>query len=309
MQRTWPRLALLAGLCSASPALSAETPPRVRVVSGVDSTGLATDQWLDILRRRLTPARLDSLRAIRRPLSADERDWSAMIELHSKQWPAEVAAVAAIFEPAGLPESILVVLGNRGGEDAFTHDATTMAFDLSALQRVYGAAGDAENALRIDRFFRHELTHLLQKRWLALHPWPASSPLRVALLDIWTEGLGNVYSLSERWRPIGGMPAAATTSALAKLEPLFVARLSALACADSARGAALLAGLSNGPFEQKWGALPAALWLADEARSNEGALRDFVRAGPDGVWDLARRHLTNPRADSLAAARRAVREC
>jgi hypothetical protein len=49
--------------------------------------------------------------------------------------------------------------------------------------------------------------------------------------------------------------------------------------------------LSAGPFAEKWGALPAALWLAGETADSAGALRRFVAAGPPGVWALAERRM------------------
>lgn len=91
-----------------------------------------------------------------------------------------------------------------------------------------------------------------------------------------------------------------------------MARLAALACATPERGEALTADLSRGHFDRKWGALPAALWLEEEPGEPGEALRRLVVAGPEGVWDLADRHLPAPLrpvlrearlADSLCAAR------
>ena len=171
-----------------------------------------------------------------------------------------------------------------------------------------GRRSAPENQARIDRFFRHEFAHVLQKAWLAQHPWPGNTPLRAALLDIWTEGLGNYYSLSEQWSGEGGARSATTSRVLAELEPRFVARLAALACATSAATPALLAGLASGPFEKKWGALPAALWLKEEPGPAADALSRFVHAGPDGVWGLALRHLPPDLQRALAEAR-AVSAC
>jgi hypothetical protein len=46
-----------------------------------------------------------------------------------------------------------------------------------------------------------------------------------------------------------------------------------------------------GPFDRKWGALPAALWLDEEVHRSPEAMRQYILAGPDGIWDLADRHL------------------
>jgi hypothetical protein len=58
-------------------------------------------------------------------------------------------------------------------------------------------------------------------------------------------------------------------------------------------------GLAWGPFREKWGALPVALWLAAESRGDEHALRPFVAAGSARVLALARRHLAPELAQRL----------
>ena len=50
-------------------------------------------------------------------------------------------------------------------------------------------------------------------------------------------------------------------------------------------------GLSMGPFEQKWGALTVALWLAQEARGDNTRLQKWVDAGPAGVLMLTKKYL------------------
>ena len=69
------------------------------------------------------------------------------------------------------------------------------------------------------------------------------------------------------------------------------------------RARALTADLSRGRFDQKWGALTAALWLQEEPGPPAEALRRFIVAGPAGVWDLADRHLP----DALRGVLREVR--
>ena len=58
-------------------------------------------------------------------------------------------------------------------------------------------------------------------------------------------------------------------------------------------------GLSSGSFAKKWGALPVALWLAQEAKGDGRRLRWWVRAGSDGVLDLARDRLDAGLASEL----------
>lgn len=296
---------------SLAPPSAAQSLPtaRVTIVSGTLPDGRATDLWLAALRRRLPPMAFDSVAGLRLPLIPAEQGWSDAIRSRAAHWESELPRMAALF-PGLEARSITVVIGNRGAEDAFTHDSTTIGFDLSALVRVYGAADGREAGDRLDRFFRHEVTHTLQKRWLARHRYAARTAIEHALLDLWLEGLGNFFSLSARWHPgADGAPTDITRRTLANLEPRFVARMTTLACADSTTAAPLLADLSAGPFEQKWGALPVALWLLEEHRSDSLALRAFAVAGPAGIWPLAQRHLSRPLADSLAQARVRAARC
>src|SRR5262249_40728843 len=94
--------------------------------------------------------------------------------------------------------------------------------------------------------------------------------------------------------------------ALTELEPRFVARLTALSCSSGDAEPALRAGLSSGPFAQKWGALPVALWLAADGPD---ALRRFVESGPASGWDLADRPLDAALRRTLAEAKQVAATC
>jgi hypothetical protein len=284
-----PAVAALGLLTTGLPAGPVDST--LQVVSGTTAAGDATDRWLAMLRKRLPPTEYDSVARLRKHRTPEEQAWASLIQSRIDSWEREIPVLGNPFQPVAPPNRVLLVLGNRGGGDAFTHDTTTIGFDLAELTANYGVAAQPQNPALMDRLFRHEFTHLLQKAWLPTHPWLADSPLRAALLDIWLEGLGNYYSLSDRWRRHNGQRSDVAQRALARLEPRFVTRLSALACADSDKAGALLAGISSGPFDQKWGAVPAALWLEDDQGASPTALRNLIVAGPAGVWELADRHL------------------
>jgi len=293
------------------PASSTSAPQGVelQVVSGTTDAGDATARWLAMLRKRLSPTEYDSVASLQQRETADEQGWALLIQSRTASWERGIPELAKPFDPVSPPGRVLIVLGDRGGGDAFTDDPTTIGFDLAELATNYGSAALPQNAALMDRLFRHEFTHLLQKAWLPTHPWNANSPLRAALLDIWQEGLGNYYSLSGRWRNQNGQRPAATQRALAELEPRFVARLSALACVEPGSAAALMAGISSGPFDHKWGAVPAAVWLDEDQATPTTALRNLVVAGPAGIWELADRHLAEPLRRVLAEARIADSLC
>jgi hypothetical protein len=279
------------------------------VVTAVTHDGHATQDWLAILRTRLSPAQYDSIAPLQKSLAPDEAAWDSLIRARVPAWIGLAAPITSLYSPAQPPAVVRVMVGNRGADDAFTAHNHTIAFDLSRLVSVYGPASDPANGDRIDRFFRHEFSHILQKAWLAAHPWAITSSLHAALFDIWTEGLGNYYSLSNQWLDSQGQLTDRSRQTLAVLEPRFVSNLRALVCADSASAAPLLATLSSGPFDRKWGAVPAALWLASEPEPRDSALRRFIVAGPAGVWDLAGSHIAPELRDSLKAAEEATSQC
>jgi hypothetical protein len=265
--------------------------------------------WLVMLRRRLESPAYDTVALIGREWTAEELAWRDLIRQRAEAWEREIPALVHLFDPVAAPARATIVLGNRGGEDAFTHDSITIGFDLAALQRNYGDPGQPANQDRIDRFFRHEYTHLMQKAWLVTHPWPGSTPFAAALLDIWLEGLGNYFSLSERWKTVNGAPSESAARALTELVPRLVERMSALACATREEGEILMADLSMGRFDQKWGALPVALWLEREQSASPEALRRFVLAGPGGAWTLIERHVTQDQVGRLREARQRALKC
>lgn len=291
------------------PAVDAQEAGRIRVITDVTVEGLAGRRWLAMLRQRLPDSSYQALAHLARPLGDRERRWEALIRARSESWEHEIAGLAETYAPVHAPDLALVVLGNRGGEDAFVHDGTTIGFDLAALNASYGDPDEPENLARIDRFFRHEYVHLLQKAWLARLPAPGARPLDLAIMDMWSEGLGNYYSLSPRWRAPDGSLTSHAKAALERLEPRLVVRLAALACTSPAGGVRLASDLSTGPFAEKWGALPTALWLAAEEAESEGALRRLVLAGPDGVWALAERRLAPALRAVLMEIRAAAARC
>jgi hypothetical protein len=285
-------------------------PPasKIAVTTGIEEDGTASAIWLDLVRRR-RPEAVDDASRVRRPLDEKERAWAELIRSRAAEWPARLPSLVELFAPVDPPAAIRVVLGNRGAEDGFTHDPVTIGFDLSKLASLYGEAGSAENRDRIDRLFVHEYVHLLQKAWLPGHPQPRATPFELAELETWTEGLGNYYSMSKGWRASQGAPSATARAALERLEPRFVERMQALACAPPEEAARLTADLSNGPFAEKWGALTAALWIEQEASADPHAVRRFVQRVAAGIRELARRHLAPERFAALEQAREKSRAC
>ncbi len=287
-------------------AVTSSAQNHLQIILGVDESGHATALWQQIAQKH-SPDTFHEVESLAKPFTSAELAWVHLIQSHQPQWENEIPKLASPFRPVAAPYA-RIVLGNRGGDDAFTHDPHTICFDLDRIQTLYGDANSNDNPARIDHFFRHEYTHLLQKAWLPDHPLSLDTPLQLALADIWSEGMGNYYSLLSEWDPQDGHPSPKTIETLRVLEPRFLARLAAIACASPEQARKLSKDLSSGPFDRKWGALPVALWLQSE-NSNPEFMRDFVLGGTESVWKLAARHLSPTQKTQLDEIRAQEKTC
>ena len=276
-------------------SVACTAPPPLELRLGFTEDGSASPEWRAAVEAHTGFEPTWELR----PLSDAEAAWLDMVRarLHARE--ERIDDLCAPFEGVRPPRTLALVVGNQNGEDGFGLGEDVIYFDLSALVRSYGAANESVNAARLDRFFDHETTHVLHWRWARLHPQPIRTPLDRALWAMAREGLGNLRSLSETWVGPRGELTPLARETLAELEPILVERLERLAQATAEEESALHAGLSWGPFRRKWGALPVALWLAEESRGDDQALRAFVAAGSAGVLDLAQRHLAPDLAQRL----------
>lgn len=273
--------------------------PRLELRLGFEPDGAATQEW-----RAAVEAHTGTKPAWEpRPLTAEEEAWLALVRARRPSWEERMPELCLPFEDLHAPTHVALVVGHEHGEDGFGLGEDVIYFDLAALARDYGAASEPANPARLDRFFAHEFTHVLHWRWERTHPQAVATPLERALWAMAREGLGNLRSLSEAWvGPVGELTPLARET-LAELEPVLVERLAALARATAREEPALAAGLSWGPFRKKWGALPVALWLAEESRGDDRALRPFVSSGASGVLALARRHLAPELAERLPSVK------
>ncbi|MCA9522010.1 MAG: hypothetical protein KC609_13600 [Myxococcales bacterium] len=277
------------------PARLIGPPPALQL--GLTPSGTPSPRWLAAIvarrgNRRPTPGDL-----VRHPLSAEQRAWLNELRAVLPLWRGrDRLAVERAYSGANVPALTLLV-GNYGGDDGFTFGRAVIALDLSALIRTYGAVS-GRSAAQLRRLLSHELAHLLTKARLAR---PRSeTPLQRALRQIYYEGLGHYWSLGERWVDGRGRLTAQARKVLRELTPILVERLIALSGSpDSRRVELLLRGLANGPFRQKWGALPFALWLSVETQRSPLDLERWIRRGPAAVLALARRHLAPRQARRL----------
>jgi hypothetical protein len=287
-------------------------PPRatteISLHVGITADGRPDTRWIEAITPRHDAAALPEVLAGARRLDDRERAWLERMEALAPAWVATTPRLAVPFVGITPPRRVVLLAGNVGGDDGFTAGTDTLAVDLSSWVKAYGEAGTAENDDRILRILSHEYTHLLVAAWAERHPVSRATPLERALWTCFNEGLGNHRSLSTRWVTPDGELTELAEATLDRLGPIFVAQLVALAASpDPETEARLVARLSRGPFEQKWGALTVALWLAREARGDDRALRPFVDAGPAGVLALARRNLPPELAARLPVSAAAPR--
>ncbi len=266
-------------------------PIALIVKLGISEEGGVTAEWSEAIRDRHSREELSKIAASITRLSSEEALWADLIKRKVPSWSEMIDSLRLPFQAIAPPDTIAILLGNLGGDDAFVFSSATICFDLNKLHRQYGAAATTVNGDRIDRFFAHEFTHVLHKAWRKKRGLELKSPFEDALWACLTEGLGNYRSLSEKWIMPGGKLTPHARDVLQRLQPIFVQRLSALEQATAEEAAPLLVGLSRGPFDQKWGALTVALWLAQEAQGDDRNLQKWVEAGLSGVLLLAQKYL------------------
>lgn len=265
---------------------------RLDVKDGVEANGRASAEWLRAVEARVSTATYQAIVKGNKPLTAEEKAWKRAIVNVAQTWVTRVERLHHPFENISYPKGVTLLFGNRGGDDGFSCGVRELCFDLSAWQSAYGNANVKEHGDRISRILSHEYTHLLTRHWKIQNKFAADTPFKRALWELFDEGFGNYRSLSQKWLPVGGKHSPEAQKALAKHQGTFVDRLSRLAkTMNKEEESTLRQGLSSGPFPEKWGALTVALWLAMEANGDDAKLKPFVKSGPGGVIELARKHL------------------
>lgn len=286
---------LLLAASLASPAFAAPGCRHVpEVILGLDAQGRPTPRWIDAVRDRVDMDALKSLSMTARPLSADEAAWVALVRDEARTWCPRVVRLNAPFRHVTPPRNPKILLGNQGGDDGFTSGTDAVAMDLSALVRVYGSAGLDENHRLVRRLLSHEYTHLLVHPWLDSVGWSADwagqDPYLQALRVLFNEGLGNLRSIedSDQWVSADGQLTDFAKQKLAVLEPRMLERLKGLEAHPAPEEAArLMRNISQGSLSDKWGAIPIALWLAEDTSFDPDRLAVWVGAKPDFILALA----------------------
>jgi len=262
-----------------------------------------SDDWRAALQTRMSKKDIDSMGDIKRKLTTEETEWKYLIVSKTAEWNSYRDSLAVPFHRIILPDTIYVMLGFLGDDDAFTFEKQTVCLDLTALSRVYGKAGLEENGSRINRIFAHEYTHLLHKEWARKAGYNPETFLDEILWECLYEGIGMYRSLNPSWLPINDTLPTATQSALRTLYPVFTDRMIAIkknsSLSDNEKQR-LHANLSRGTVDKKWGAFPVAIWLSLEAKGDETHLAKWIDKGPIAVIELAKKYLPADDKDKLS---------
>ncbi len=272
-----------------------QKPPRdaTLIKLGIDNNRISQD-WLNALQRRHSQQFLDSLSQIERPLDSLEQGWVHMIESRLPIWSSYKDSLEVPFTNVQIADTVFVLLGYLGNNDGFTYQLNTVCFDLTALGRVYGPASKQGNDNLIDRLFAHEFTHLVHKQWAREHALRPQTFKDSILWECLYEGIGMYRSLNKRWFPIDDKLPQRTEDLMADLTPVFTSRLVAIhenLNPTEAEKDSLHHRLSHGPVPKKWGAMPVAIWMMQEANGDSRSLQAIISKGPDGVLDLAKKYL------------------
>src|SRR5688500_11702805 len=111
------RTLVAAALVQVSGGVGAPAPPAeavLRVVSGTNGAGDATEQWLAMLRKRLSSEAYDSVATLRKRWTEEEESWAGLIRSRVAGWERAIPALGSLFPRTPPPRQVLIVLGNRG---------------------------------------------------------------------------------------------------------------------------------------------------------------------------------------------------
>ena len=265
---------------------------KITIKYGYDKAGVVSNNWLQF-DSEINQIPYANMNKEPKLLTEDERDWENLIKSRIRVWENQLEEISTPYTTINVPEKLTVIIGNRGFMDAFANPSysSNIYFNVSKFLKSYGSAKELKNKNRIDRFFAHEFTHLLQYRWIKKHPFAIKSHIDQALMHMYKEGIAHYRSISSSWKDENGMITSKGEKTLVSLEKVFVERMIALKTAPHAEAIILMKGLSMGPFNKKWGALTVALWMTKYAKGNDSKLSEWVNLGPKGMLELAKLYL------------------
>jgi hypothetical protein len=255
-----------------------------------------TDLWLKALITRMSKSEIDSFALLERALTTEEKDWKKLFESRATTWNKYRDSLGVPFEGIVLSDTVKVMTGFLGVDDAFTYENRTICFDLTAFSKVYGKASLPENENKADRIFCHEYSHLLHKAWAQKNKPELKNFRDSVLWECLYEGIGMYRSLTQKWMPVNGTLPQIANETIKELYPQFVQNIAMVEqnqFLTEQQRKAIRKNLSRGSVNKKWGATSVALWFCLESNGNDKRLIPWINKGPEAVLLLAEKYLDN----------------
>ena len=267
---------------------------RISVTVAIDRHGRPTPQWIGLIRDRIDANELAGVRMSPRALSGDDTQWIAAIRSVAPSWIKDIGRLDAPFGTDRPAPALAVVIGNGGGDDAFSTLPNLIAFDLAALANAYGAVDPAALPALVGRLLSREYMRLRLNTYLAGNgwapEWAAKDPFLAALRNLYVQGLATLRGIEgdPRWLTADNALTPEAKKVLVDLQPVMAERLKGLAAKPSPQVAnGWLHDMSQGPLDRRWGALPIALWLATDTGYDAARVAAWIESKPDGLLQLA----------------------
>ncbi len=134
----------LALVLSTTTAYSQETksippPPVAFVVKlGMSDDGAVTSEWIEATRQRHDEEALSAILASKKRLSEEEALWAGLIKRKVSTRLAMIDSLQIPFQAVTPPDTVPILLGNLGGEDAFDQKWGALTVALWLAQEAKG---------------------------------------------------------------------------------------------------------------------------------------------------------------------------
>lgn len=295
------QIILMIAICSCSYRKENRSPKAVIIQPAAVNNQL-TDAWLKALITRMSKSEIDSFALLERALMPSEEGWEKLFESRATAWNKYRDSLGVPFEGVLLSDTIKVMTGFLGNDDAFTYQDKTICFDLTAFSNVYGNDSLPESENKADRIFSHEYTHLLHKAWVQKNKLELKNFRDSVLWECLYEGLGMYRSLTQKWMPVNGIFPQIASETIKELYPQFAQNISLVEqnkVFTRQQRKDIRKNLSRGSVNKKWGATTVAFWLCLESNRNDKKLIPWVNKGPEAVLLLAEKYLDRQSKEQL----------
>jgi hypothetical protein len=131
---------------------------------GFAEDGTVTPEWIEVIRYLRNEQNISAPQFSRRTLTEEEALWADLIERKVLIWPDMVDSLRIPFGSITPPDTVTILLGNQGGEDAFVYSDSTICFDLNKLNlQKWVDAGPPGILMLAQKYLREDLKGAMPK--------------------------------------------------------------------------------------------------------------------------------------------------